>query len=139
MEKKYVTLNKKPTKCKTWDIDEFNELTNPDNWQREWLEQEKAEKFLTQLGVSKPLNLVRVARSGSSHPSDEIPPENKEIYGVDFFRKEEELRAYHFSFYQIGDKIVMPTKHDNFKNKEEHYITTFEEFEEKHNDSRNYN
>jgi len=133
MKKEYRKVNDFVQKCNIWDLSEFNEGLNPNGWKRNWPEKE----FLKKIGTSSPKSYVIVAASGTSITIDDEPKE-KEVYGVDVMRKKnsELLAVYHYPFYKQGEDIVMPTTPKKIC--KEHYVKNKEEFEEKHDESRNY-
>ena len=136
MEEGFITLNNKKLKGIFWEYDEFYKVFNTREWKRQW----KDEEFLKQLGLSKPIDFIKIGFSGTKVSIDE-ETHDKEIAGADILRKDihgdNQISAYHFPFYKIGDKIFMPTR-PLMKLKGEHHVKNEQDFENKHREDANF-
>jgi hypothetical protein len=123
-------------KCSVWLKEEFEKEFKNKNWERRQVD----EDFLKKLGISAPENTVEITVSGTYNTQN--APVDKEIRGIDAHRndpkEEKKLKAYHWPFYKKGDEIIMPTKHRK-RPTEERLSNDLEEFDEMHNETKNFN
>lgn len=136
MGKNYHEINGKVQKCVIWNLKEFAEKFKPNEWKREW----SGKDFLDKLKLSPPNEFISVSGSGLYVKLDE-KTQRKEVYGVDVFRKDDhgktKISVYHYPFYKEKNKVFMPIK--PLKLNGEHHVKDIPEFEEKHDESNNYN
>lgn len=137
-EKMVKKIEDKSEKCIVWELENFKEQLKPQDWKREW----KDEEFLSTIGLTPPKQFRSVAGSGLSVWSSEKTG-MQEIYGVDVLRdgidpktNQPTVKTYHYSFYKDNDKVYMPLKPKKIY--EEHYVSNEKDFEDKHSEENNY-
>ena len=134
MEVTYKNIKGQIIECVEFTTEEFNHKFKEGSWKRQW----ETRDFLKNFGITESVDYCISAGSRSDIPSN-IDAGWQEIAGIDVFMNKQNGQykaAYHYPFYKVDNKIFMPLKPLKIYN--EHYVKDQKDFEQKHDESRNY-